>query len=45
VEGVATHNPGQDEFIQAVHEVAKDTLPFIEGNPIYQASQILRRIE
>jgi glutamate dehydrogenase (NADP+) len=44
VEGVAARNPGQDEFIQAVHEVAKDILPFIEDKPKYQTAQILRRI-
>jgi glutamate dehydrogenase (NADP+) len=44
VDGVAVRNPGQDEFIQAVHEAAKDILPFIEDKPKYQTSQILRRI-
>jgi glutamate dehydrogenase (NADP+) len=44
VDGVAVRNPGQDEFIQAVHEVAKDILPFIEDKPKYQTAQILRRI-
>lgn len=44
VDGVAARNPGQDEFIQAVHEIAKDILPFIEDKPKYQTAQILRRI-
>ena len=44
VDGVAARNPGQDEFIQAVHEIAKDILPFIEDKPKYKKAQILRRI-
>lgn len=44
VEGVAKRNPGQEEFIQAVEEVAKDVLPFVADNPKYQKAEILRRI-
>ena len=44
MDGVKSRNPGQDEFIQAVHEVAADIFPFIEDKPHYHEAQILRRI-
>jgi glutamate dehydrogenase (NADP+) len=44
MEGVKRRNPGQDEFIQAVHEVAQDIFEFIEDKIEYHEYQILRRI-
>lgn len=42
--GVEKRNPHQDEFIQAVHEVAEDIFDFIEDKEKYHAAQILRRM-
>jgi len=42
--GVARRNPGQDEFIQAVREVAEDIFEFMEDKVQYHEAQILRRI-
>ncbi|HEX8654346.1 MAG TPA: NADP-specific glutamate dehydrogenase [Allosphingosinicella sp.] len=44
LEGVARRNPGQDEFVQAVTEVAQDIFEFIQDKPEYHEAQILRRI-
>ncbi len=44
IAGVEKRNPGQPEFIQAVHEVAVDVLPFIQQNPHYNDLQLLERI-
>ena len=44
MEGVKKRNPGQDEFVQAVHEVAQDVFDFIEDKEEYHEAQILRRI-
>jgi glutamate dehydrogenase (NADP+) len=44
IDGVKRRNPGQEEFIQAVTEVAQDIFPFIEGKEEYHRWQILRRI-
>ena len=46
MEGVERRNPGQIEFIQAVHEVAADVFPWIiqHDREEYLESQILRRI-
>lgn len=44
ITGVAQRNPGQKEFIQAVHEVAEDIFEFIEDKEKYHEYQILRRI-
>src|SRR5471032_1326539 len=44
VHGVERRNPGQPEFVQAVHEVAADIFDFIQGKPAYHEYQILRRI-
>ncbi len=44
MEGVAKRNPGQTEFIQAVHEVAQDIFEFIADKERYHKEQILRRI-
>ena len=37
-------NPGQDEFVQAVGEVARDVFDFITDKPEYTDAQILRRL-
>jgi len=42
--GVKRRNPHQDEFVQAVQEVAEDIFDFIEGKPDYHEQQILRRM-
>jgi glutamate dehydrogenase (NADP+) len=44
IKGVERRNPGQPEFVQAVHEVAADIYDFIEGKEAYHQYQILRRI-
>ena len=44
MEGVKKRNPGQAEFIQAVHEVAQDIFGFIKDKEAYHKYQILRRI-
>jgi len=42
--GLVRRNPGETEFHQAVHEVAKDVLPFVESKPLYCANRILERM-
>ena len=42
--GVTKRNPGQTEFIQAVHEVAQDIFEFMADKVEYHEAQILRRI-
>ena len=44
MQGVSKRNPGQTEFIQAVHEVAVDIFDFMEDKERYHKEQILRRI-
>ncbi|UOR15062.1 NADP-specific glutamate dehydrogenase [Qipengyuania aquimaris] len=44
IDGVRSRNPGQDEFIQAVRDVAQDIIPFVRDNPEYNEGEILRRI-
>ena len=44
IEGVKKRNPGQDEFVQAVQEVAEDIFDFIQDKEEYHHYQILRRI-
>ncbi len=44
LEGVKRRNPGQDEFVQAVQEVAEDIFDFIQDKVEYHEYQILRRI-
>jgi glutamate dehydrogenase (NADP+) len=41
---VESQNPGQPEFIQAVHEVAETLIPFIEKNPKYSGAALLERL-
>ena len=42
--GVRKRNPGEDEFQQAVQEVAADIIPFITDKPEYQKWEVLRRM-
>ena len=44
MEGVKKRNPGQTEFIQAVHEVSQDIFDFIRDKEQYHEAQILRRM-
>ncbi|MCW5732418.1 MAG: NADP-specific glutamate dehydrogenase [Alphaproteobacteria bacterium] len=41
---VASRNPGEPEFHQAVREVAGTILPFIQENPVYAEARILERL-
>jgi len=41
--GLKRRNPGENEFHQAVIEVAEDILPFMEDKPIYEEMRILER--
>ncbi|MDP4210422.1 MAG: NADP-specific glutamate dehydrogenase [Bacteroidota bacterium] len=41
---VISKNPGEDEFHQAVKEVAESLMPFIEENPKYKYAKILERM-
>ncbi|MEM7080905.1 MAG: NADP-specific glutamate dehydrogenase [Pseudomonadota bacterium] len=41
---VAVRNPSEPEFLQAVHEVAQDILPFIADKPEYRELRILERM-
>ena len=42
--GIENKNPGEEEFIQAVSEVAESIIPYIEENPKYKHAKILERI-
>jgi len=42
--GLIKRNPGENEFHQAVREVAETLMPFILQNPRYQEAQILERL-
>ncbi|APE29436.1 NADP-specific glutamate dehydrogenase [Aurantiacibacter gangjinensis] len=44
MEGVKKRNPGQDEFVQAVHEVSRDIFDWIQDKREYHEAEILRRI-
>jgi glutamate dehydrogenase/leucine dehydrogenase len=41
---ITAKNPGENEFHQAVREVAESLIPFIEENPKYRHAKILERI-
>lgn len=41
---IEAKNPGEPEFHQAVHEVVRSLIPFIEENPHYKHLKILERI-
>ena len=40
---VAAKNAGEPEFLQAVEEVAKAIIPFMEENPKYNNKMLLER--
>jgi len=44
IEGVRKRNPGEEEFHQAVYEVAASIIPYIQDKPRYQEMQILERM-
>lgn len=44
MEGLKIRNPGEPFFHQAVFEVAKNILPYIDDKPEYQDAQILERL-
>ncbi len=44
MEGLAVRNPGEEEFHQAVREVAEVLLPYIDRHPIYRQYRILERM-
>lgn len=44
IDGVRKRNPGQEEFIQAVQEIAEDVFEYIADKEKYHEYQILRRI-
>jgi glutamate dehydrogenase/leucine dehydrogenase len=41
---IIAKNPGEEEFHQAVKEVAESLMPFIEENPKYKHAKILERL-
>lgn len=41
---IKAKNPGEQEFHQAVREVAESLIPFIEENPQYKEAKVLERI-
>jgi glutamate dehydrogenase/leucine dehydrogenase len=41
---IKAKNPGENEFHQAVQEVAESLIPFIEENPKYKHAKILERL-
>ena len=44
MEGLKKRNPGEQEFHQAVEEVAACVIPYINKNPKYIENQILERM-
>jgi glutamate dehydrogenase (NADP+) len=42
--GLVKRNPGEPEFHQAVHEVARDIIPFEEEHPAYGEAHIFERM-
>jgi len=44
MEKVMEKNPGESEFHQAVEEVVRPLMPFLEKNPKYQRAKILERM-
>jgi glutamate dehydrogenase (NADP+) len=44
ISGLSRRNPGETEFVQAVHEVAESLMPFIMENTKYKDAQILERL-
>ena len=44
MDDIIAKNPGENEFHQAVREVAESIMPFINKNPRYKKAKILERI-
>ena len=44
LEATERRNPGEREFLQAVHEVLETLSPVIEAHPEYRSEHILERI-
>ena len=44
MEKVATKNPGEPEFLQAVREVVESVMPVVEATPAYREARILERL-
>ena len=44
MEGLKRRNPGEREFHQAVYEVSKSVMPFIEDKPHYEEARIMERL-
>ena len=44
MERVEARNPGEPEFLQAVHEVAETVVPYINANPRFEEAGILDRM-
>lgn len=44
MEQVKSHNPGEEEFHQAVKEIFEDIIPFIKEKPEYEENAILERM-
>ncbi len=42
--GLVKRNPGEEEFHQAVYEVAGTVMPYIENKPVYEEMRILERL-
>jgi glutamate dehydrogenase (NADP+) len=42
--GLVRRNPGEEEFHQAVREVAETVIPFVADNPEYERCRILERM-
>jgi glutamate dehydrogenase (NADP+) len=44
MDGIVRRNPGENEFHQAVREVAEKVVPFINRHPQYEEARILERL-
>ncbi|MEM7158695.1 MAG: NADP-specific glutamate dehydrogenase [Myxococcota bacterium] len=44
MERVRSKNPAEDEFLQAVREVAESVMPLVETTPAYRQAKILERM-
>ena len=44
MQDVVARSPGETEFHQAVHEVARSVMPVIQANPVYRDAKILERL-
>lgn len=44
MEDVVARSPGETEFHQAVHEVARSVMPVLQANPVYRDARILERL-